>query len=88
TVRLRWLARDCGFEKIVLRNNIMTAYFISNQASKYYETGVYKDIMQYIITHPKRTSVKEVKEKLLLQIKEVTTVTQALLLLREMSKTE
>lgn len=88
TVRLRWLARDCGFEKIVLRNNIMTAYFISNQASKYYETRVYKDIMQYIITHPKRTSVKEVKEKLLLQIKEVTTITQALLLLREMSKTE
>lgn len=88
TVRLRWIARDCGFEKISLRNNVMNAYFISNQASKYFETGTYQNIMQYIITHPKRTTVKEVKDKLLLQIKEISTVTQALLLLKDMSQKE
>jgi len=84
TVRLRWVAKDLGFEKIVLRHHNMTAYFVSNQASKYYETGVYQNVMQYIITHPKRTSVKEVNDKLQLVVKEVSTVTQALELLREM----
>ena len=44
--------------------------------------------MQYIITHPKRTAVKEVNDKLQLVVKEVGTVTQALELLREMSHVE
>ena len=85
TVRLRWVAKDLGFEKIALRHHNMTAYFVSNQASKYYETGVYQNVMQYIITHPKRTAVKEVNDKLQLVVKEVSTVTQALELLREMA---
>lgn len=85
TVRLRWIAKDLGFEKILLRHHNMTAYFVSNQASKYYETGVYQNVMQYIITHPKRTAVKEVNDKLQLVVKEVSTVTQALELLREMN---
>ncbi len=85
TVRLRWLAKDCGFEKITLRNNIMTATFVSNQASKYYESSVYQQIMQYIISHPKRTSVRENNDKLQLLIKEVSTVTQALNLMKDLS---
>ncbi|MBQ8957805.1 MAG: transcription-repair coupling factor [Bacteroidales bacterium] len=85
TVRLRWIAKDLGFEKIVLRHHNMTAYFVSNQQSKYYESGAYKNVMQYIITHPKRTAVKETNDKLQLVVKEVSTVTQALDLLREMA---
>ena len=85
TVRLRWLAKECGFEKIALRGGNMNAYFISNPASKYYESSVYQDIMHYILSHPKRTNVREVKDKLLLQILEVSTVTQALLLLKDMT---
>ncbi len=88
TVRLRWIAKDLGFEKIVLRHHNMTAYFVSNQQSKYYESGAYQRVMQYIITHPKRTAVKEVNDKLQLVVKEVSTVTQALELLREMSHVE
>ena len=86
TVRLRWIAKDLGFEKILLRNHNMTAYFVSNQASKYYESGAYQNVMQYIITHPKRTTVKEVNDKLQLVVKEVSTVTQALELLREIQE--
>ena len=84
TVRLRWIAKDLGFEKILLRHHNMTAYFVSNQASKYYESSTYMQIMQYIMNHPKRTALKEVNDKLQLTIKEVETVTQALDLLREM----
>ena len=85
TVRLRWIAKDLGFEKILLRHHNMTAYFVSNQASKYYESSTYMQIMQYIMNHPKRTALKEVNDKLQLTVKEVETVTQALELLREMN---
>ena len=84
TVRLRWIAKDLGFEKILLRHHNMTAYFVSNQASKYYESSTYMQIMQYIMSHPKRTALKETNDKLQLTVKEVSTVTQALELLREM----
>jgi transcription-repair coupling factor (superfamily II helicase) len=87
TVRLRWIAKDLGFEKILLRHHNMTAYFVSNQASKYYESSTYMQIMQYIMSHPKRTALKETNEKLQLTVKEVETVTQALQLLREMQTT-
>ena len=86
TVRLRWIAKDLGFEKILLRHHNMTAYFVSNQASKYYESPTYIQIMQYIMSHPKRTALKETNDKLQLTVKEVSTVTQALELLKEMSR--
>jgi len=88
TVRLRWIAKDLGFEKILLRHHNMTAYFVSNKASKYFESTTFQHLMQYIMNHPKRTDLKEVNDKLQLTVKEVSTVTQALELLREMSRVE
>ena len=85
TVRLRWIAKDLGFEKILLRNHNMTSYFVSNPESKYYESSIYLQIMHYIMSHPKCTALKEANDKLQLTVKEVSTVTQALDLLREMS---
>ena len=86
TVRLRWIAKDLGFEKITLRDNLMTAHFVSNQESPYYETETYHQVMQYIISHPKRCALKEAHEKLILTIKEVSTVTQALEIVRAMGE--
>ena len=40
--------------------------------------------MQYIIGHPKRCALKEAHGKLILTIKEVSTVTQALDVVRAM----
>ncbi len=87
TVRLRWIAKDLGFEKILLRNHNMTAYFVSNQASKYFESATFNKIIGYIQNHQKRTALKEVNDKLQLTVKEVSTVTQALELLREIQNT-
>ena len=85
TVRLRWTAKDLGFEKIALRDNLMTAHFVSNQESPYYETATYHQVMQYIISHPKRCALKEAHGKLILTIKEVSTVTQALEIVKAMA---
>ncbi len=85
TVRLRWIAKDLGFEKILLRHHNMTAYFVSNPESRYFESSTFQQVMAYIMGHPKRTAVKETNDKLQLTVKEVSTVTQALELLREMS---
>ena len=84
TVRLRWIAKDLGFEKIVLRDNLMTTHFVSNQESPYYETETYHHVMQYIISHPKRCALREAHGKLILTVKEVATVGQALVIAKAM----
>ena len=84
TLRLRWIAKELGFEKIALRDHLMTAHFVGNPESPYYDSERYQQVMQYIIAHPKRCALKEANSRLVLTVKEVSTVTQALNLTYEM----
>jgi transcription-repair coupling factor (superfamily II helicase) len=80
-VRLRWLAMALGFEKIVLKNKLMIAYFVSNQLSFYYRSPAFTTVIDYIQANPRRFKVKEQHEKLILSVANVTTVAQAIELL-------
>ena len=73
-VRLRWEAIKLGFERIVLKNNMMLVYFVSNQQSHYYTTPTFASILNYINSSPKNMSVTEQNSKLLLKIKGVDTI--------------
>lgn len=74
-VRLRWLAKEKGFEKIVLKNEKMLAYFIANQMSPYYKTNKFADIINYIQQKPgNRYMLKEQNNKLYLTINMVRTI--------------
>ena len=83
-VRLRWLAMALGFEKIVLKNKLMIACFVSNQLSLYYRSPVFTAVLDYIQANPRRFKVKEQNEKLILSVASVTTVEQAIELLSKM----
>ena len=82
TMRLRWLARDLGFEKITLKHKIMTAYLVSNQESEYYQTDTFMKIIRYAASHQKRCKVKELNGKNILYVDAVTNVGEALKVLR------
>lgn len=73
-VRLRWEAIKLGFERIVLKNNMMLVYFVSNQQSPYYSTPTFAAILNYINSMPKNMSVTEQNKKLLLKIKGIDTI--------------
>jgi transcription-repair coupling factor (superfamily II helicase) len=77
-VRLRRRAMALGFEKITLKNNLMIAYFVSNQQSNYYRSPLFAHILQYIQAHPKTFTVKEQNKKLFLTIKNISTVRRAI----------
>ncbi len=83
-VRLRRLAMSLGFEKIVLKNKLMIAYFIGNQLSPYYKSAVFAHLLQYIQSHPREFSVKEQHERLYVTVKHITSVQQALNFLQQM----
>lgn len=73
-VRLRWEAIKLGFERIVLKNNMMLVYFVGNQQSPYYSTTTFANILNYINSMPKNMSITEQNKKLLLKIKGIDTI--------------
>ena len=86
TVRLRWLARDLGFEKITLKKGDMTCYFLQDQESDYFKTETFNNIIKYASEHIRRCQFKEQNGKNILIFKVVDRVKDALDLLRDIIK--
>jgi len=87
TIRLRRMARKLGFEKITLRNSVMTATFITSKDSPFYQSTIFNTVLQFIQVYQQNVRMKEVNEKLSLTFRDVNTVTkaiQALVPLQEM----
>ncbi len=84
TVRLQWLGKAIGFEKISLKKNVLRGYFISNQQSPYFETEAFKQVLNYAQYHPRRVNMKEVKNTLRISIDGVAGINQAVDILGEM----
>ncbi|MCK9219913.1 MAG: transcription-repair coupling factor [Bacteroidales bacterium] len=78
TIRLRWFARKIGFEKLVLRNNRLTAYFLSNPDSGYFQSSQFTAILEFLKTHPAFAKMKEEKDRLSLTFREVPGIQEAL----------
>ncbi|NOX45556.1 MAG: transcription-repair coupling factor [Chlorobi bacterium] len=78
TIRLRWLAREIGFEKIFLKNEKLTGYFISNQESAFYQSEIFSRVLQYVQQNPSLCRMREAREKLSLTFFNIKTVGKAL----------
>lgn len=87
TIRLRRMARKLGFEKITLKNNIMTATFVTSKDSPFYQSSTFSIVLQFIQVYQQIVRMKEVNEKLSLTFRDVNSVSTAigkLVLLEEM----
>lgn len=78
SIRLRWIGKDLGFEKIVLKANKLIAYFIADPQSNFFESEQFSQILNYIQAHPKACQMKERNNKLSLVFENVTEVESAL----------
>ena len=78
TIRLRRLAQKIGFEKLILRNNRLACYFISNEDSPYFQSPQFTAILEYIKTSPANCRMKEDKNRLMLIFRETGKVRHAL----------
>lgn len=78
TIRLRWLARNIGFEKIVLKNDLLTCYFLSDPESAYFQSERFTRILGFIQSNPQACRLKEGDSRLRLTFKNVKDVAGAL----------
>lgn len=68
TLRCRRIACDLGFEKLILKNEQMRLYFVSNPDSPYFESAVFNHILQYIQTRTANARLKQVGKNFLLVV--------------------
>ncbi len=52
-VKLRWVCKILGFERLILKNDKLRCYFIGNPQSPFFETDLFQNMIQYIATHGK-----------------------------------
>jgi transcription-repair coupling factor (superfamily II helicase) len=81
TMRLQWLGKVIGFEKISLKKNILRGYFIASQESSYFESNMFRRVLSYVQNNPRRTNLKEVKNTLRISIDGVNSIDEAVDLL-------
>ena len=77
TVRLRWIGKEIGFEKLVIKNGKMLGYFIADQQSSFYQSEAFSRVLQFIQT-AKNSKLKEKNGKLYLIFEGVKSVKAAL----------
>ncbi|MBM76986.1 MAG: transcription-repair coupling factor [Crocinitomicaceae bacterium] len=83
TVKLRQIARGLGFEKLILRNNLLIATFIVNNNSSYYQSEIFSSILKFTQNSKKGIQLKEKNNQLLLRIEKVNSVSAAIKILNE-----
>ena len=71
-------------EKLVLRNGLMTGYFVSDQQSLYYQSEIFTSVLKYVQSHPTSCRMKEAANKLTLAFYNVNSVSDGLRVLREL----
>ena len=81
-VPLRRYAQRLGIEKIVLKGGMMYTYFVGEQNVAYYQSPAFGRMLQYLQNNPRRCHIRERGGQRSFSIEQVTTVTQALDILR------
>jgi transcription-repair coupling factor (superfamily II helicase) len=81
TMRLRWLAREIGFEKLVLKSGKMIGYFISQENSPFYQSEKFSFVLEFIKHNPHTGKMYEKEKSLRMSFDHVTELKRAIHLL-------
>lgn len=83
-VRLRHLGEKLGFEKIIVKNGIMIAFFISNQMSSYYRSKKFSDVIGKISDCGSLFELKQNDAKLRIISRKIYSIADACAVLRKL----
>nr|MCU0393674.1 transcription-repair coupling factor [Thermoflexibacter sp.] len=81
TVKLRWLAKKIGLEKLTLKSQTLKGYFAQND--KYFQSEAFGKVLVFVQKHHKNCKLKETNKGATLIIEEVRGIEKAMKLLSE-----
>ena len=76
-VRIRHIGEKMGFEKIIIKNGVMIAFFISNPLSQYYRSDMFSKILENVSCHPKLFELKQNDNRLRIFSRNVDGISKA-----------
>lgn len=88
SIQLKWVSKKLGFERLVMKNGVLLAYFINKPQSEFYQSEKFRLILNYVQNNAKNLSFKEKPPKkgedypsLYLRIEGVKSVNDVLIVL-------
>ncbi len=76
-IKLRELAKQLGFEKIVMKNSAFAAYFPDEKKQNYYQSEVFTKMLQFVQQNAQRCKLKQTAKSLILGIQHVAGIAHA-----------
>ena len=76
-VRVRQLGVKLGFEKIIIKNGVLIAFFISNPLSQYYRSDRFSSILENVTANPKLFELKQNDNRLRIFVRNVDGIAKA-----------
>ncbi|MCM1176877.1 MAG: transcription-repair coupling factor [Clostridium sp.] len=84
-VRIRHLAEKLGFEKVIVKNGVMIAFFISNPLSSYYRSRQFEEIIDRINANSSLFELKQADDKLRIIARKIDSIAKAYSVLKKLS---
>lgn len=82
SVRIKWIARHLGLEKVVMKHGKLIGYFIADQQSGFYQSNRFNQVLQFVQSHSRHCRMKEKQTRkglrLLLTFEGIGSVAKAL----------
>lgn len=75
-LKIRNIGSYLGFEKIIIKNGLLIAFFISNPMSPYYKTKVFETILERVGSNVKY-EMKQSESKLKIIVRNITSLSEA-----------
>ena len=76
-VRIRQMAERLGFEKVIIKNGLLIAFFVSNPLSKYYRSGRFASILDSVNRNAPLFELKQNDQRLRLLVRNVGSIEKA-----------
>lgn len=85
SVRLKWMGKKMGFEKISLEKNLMKVYFPSNEKAALFDSPAFMKIMHHVASNPMKYDLKQSSKTVILIVKSVDNMNKATEILEELN---
>jgi transcription-repair coupling factor (superfamily II helicase) len=85
TVRCRRMAVSLGFERMTLKDDILKCYFVNNPDSPYFESEVFKGLLEFIQNRTLKGRLKQTGKNFMLIVDDIRTMEQLFQLLSRMT---
>jgi transcription-repair coupling factor (superfamily II helicase) len=84
TVRARKMAVELGFEKMLLKDNLLKCHFVPNHESPYFQSETFNRILEYVTTRTNKAQLKQIGVHGILFVRDIKSMEELLAFLEKM----